>query len=198
MCSRGQGDGRWIWMNDVGFFKNRAWSHMGKHHSVDESAVKILPWSGADLCHKPNLSQHTQEHLEPLAVPQVVRGELCPFNAGIDWFMGAWWIERSSTELHWVMVTLLLLHKPLPICPITQKQNDNNTIYEIYIHDYKLILFGQTSSSGSSLALQFPNSIYGIGLGILSIKLGDKCGGWWSLLPLAPTSTCVTGGKKML
>lgn len=120
-----------------------------------------------------------------------------PLMQGIDWFMAAWWIERSSTELHWIMVTLLLLHKPLPICPITQKQNDNNTIYEIYIHDYKLILFGQTSSS-SSLALQFPNSIYGIGLGILSIKLGDKCGGWWSLPPLAPTSTCVTGGKKML
>lgn len=93
------------------------------------------------------------------------------------------------------MVTLLLLHKPLPICPITQRQNDNNTIYEIYIHDYKLILFGQTSS-GSSLALQFPNSIYGIGLGILSIKLGDKCGRWWSFLPLAQTSHCVTGQRK--
>lgn len=145
----------------------------------------------------PALVSTTRNTWTPLLLPQLLRGEVLPLMQGIDWFMAAWWIERSSTELHWIMVTLLLLHKPLPICPITQKQNDNNTIYEIYIHDYKLILFGQTSSS-SSLALQFPNSIYGIGLGILSIKLGDKCGGWWSLPPLAPTSTCVTGGKKML
>lgn len=145
----------------------------------------------------PALVSTSRSTWTPLTLPQLLRGEVCPFNLGIDWFIAKWWIERSSTELRWIMATLLLLHKPLPTCPITQKQNDNNTIYEIYIHDYKLILFGQTSSS-SSLALQFPNSIYGIGLGILSIKLGDKCGGWWSLLPLAPASTCVTGGKKML
>lgn len=173
---------------------------MGKHHPVmrvqwwEYSENPSMEWG----CHKPSLSQHNQEHLDPpWSTPNFWEVRAVPLMQGIDWFMAAWWIEWSSTELHWIMVTLLLLHKPLPICPITQKQNDNNTIYEIYIHDYKLILFGQTSSS-SSLALQFPNSIYGIGLGILSIKLGDKCGGWWSLLPLAPTSTCVTGGKKML
>lgn len=193
MCSRGQGDGRRIWMSDVGFKKKKlcgvTWENI--------TQLMRLQWKPFHETQTPALVSTTRSTWTPLAVPNSGEVRSVPLMQGIDWLMVARRIERSSTELLWIMVTLLLLHKPLPICPITQKQNDNNTIYEIYIHDYKLILFGQTSSS-SSLALQFPNSIYGIGLGILSIKLGDKCGGWWSLLPLAPTSTCVTGGKKML
>lgn len=62
---------------------------MGKHHSVDETTMKTLPWNT-----NPSLSQHNQEHLDPPCCPQLLRGEVCPFNAG-NWLIDGGAMDRT-------------------------------------------------------------------------------------------------------